>query len=128
MHPDRLYIGGEWVEPATDARIDVIAPATEELFMSVAEAQAADVNRAVAAARDAFDHGPWPRMSPAERAYYLRAMGKKLAQRAGDVSRIWPQEMGILHSIAQAFAGGMGGRIERGVRCSKGGRSIRCGQ
>jgi betaine-aldehyde dehydrogenase len=112
MHPDRLYIGGEWVKPATDARIDVIAPATEELFMSVAEAQEADVNRAVAAARDAFDHGPWPRMSPAERAYYLRAMGKKLAERAGDVSRIWPQEMGILHSIAQAFAGGMGGVYE----------------
>jgi betaine-aldehyde dehydrogenase len=108
-HPDRLYIGGAWIEPSSDARIDVIAPATEERFVSVVEAQEADIHRAVQAARQAFDHGPWPRLSPRQRAGYLRAMGKKLAERAGDVSLIWPQEMGILHSIARAFAGGMGG-------------------
>jgi betaine-aldehyde dehydrogenase len=94
-HPDRLYIGGAWIEPSSDSRIEVIAPATEERFVSVAEAQEADIHRAVQAAREAFDRGPWPRLSPRERARCLRAMGKKLAERAGDVSLIWPQEMGI---------------------------------
>jgi len=108
-HPDRFYIRGEWVRPSTESHIDVIAPATEELFLRVAEAQEADIANAVAAAREAFDRGPWPRLSHGERADYLRAMGKKLAQRANDVGLIWPQEMGILHSTAQAFASGMGG-------------------
>ena len=43
--PDRFFIGGEWVEPSSDATIDVIDPATEELFFRVAEAQAADMDR-----------------------------------------------------------------------------------
>jgi acyl-CoA reductase-like NAD-dependent aldehyde dehydrogenase len=50
-HPDRFYIGGEWVRPSTESHIDVIAPATEELFLRVAEAQEADIANAVAAAR-----------------------------------------------------------------------------
>jgi len=108
-HPDRLYIGGEWVKPLIESHIDVIAPATEQLFLRVAEAQDADIAKAVAAAREAFDRGPWPRLGHGARAAYLRAMGKKLAERANDVGLIWPQEMGILHSTAQAFAGGMGG-------------------
>ncbi len=107
-HPNRVFIGGAWVKPSTDAKIDVIAPTTEEIFLSVAEAQEADVNRAVAAAREAFDHGPWPRMSHAERAGYLRAIGRKIEERAGDIARAWPNEMGILYGIAQAAAAGLG--------------------
>ena len=49
-HPDKFFIGGEWVEPSSTSTIDVIDSATEELFFSVAEAQAADMDRAVAAA------------------------------------------------------------------------------
>jgi len=48
---DRFFIGGQWVQPSSDAKIDVIDSGTEELFFSVAEAQAADISRAVAAAR-----------------------------------------------------------------------------
>src|SRR3546814_11701479 len=66
-HADKFFFGGEWVSPSTSSKIDVINPATEEVFLTVAEAHEADINRAVASARDAFDHGPWPRMSPAER-------------------------------------------------------------
>jgi acyl-CoA reductase-like NAD-dependent aldehyde dehydrogenase len=53
----------------------VIDSGTEELFFSVAEAQAADIARAVQAARQAFDTGPWPWLTRAERAGYLRAIG-----------------------------------------------------
>jgi betaine-aldehyde dehydrogenase len=105
-HPDRIFVDGEWVRPSSDALIDVVAPATEELYVRVASAQAADVNRAVAAAREAFDNGPWPRMSHKERAGYMQAFADELAKRAGDVAAIWPNEMGILHSIASAFAPG----------------------
>ena len=50
-HPDRFFIGGEWVVPSSSDTIRVIAPATEELYLSVAEAREADIDRAVAADR-----------------------------------------------------------------------------
>src|SRR4051812_3689745 len=88
-HPDRFFIGGEWVAPSTDAKIDVITPSTEELFVSVAEAKKADMNRAVAAAREAFDRGEWRRLGHAERGRYVKALGDALRARADDVVRIW---------------------------------------
>jgi len=110
--PDRFFIGGDWVKPSSDEYIDVIAPATEELYVRVAAAQESDMNRAVAAAREAFDRGPWTRMSHRERAGYLSAMGKKLTERMEDVGQVWPNEMGVLHSIARAVAGSVGGVYE----------------
>ena len=71
---ERLYIGGDWVKPSSDATIDVISPHTEEAVGRVPEARAADIDRAVAAARAAFDTGPWPRMTPAERADVMAAL------------------------------------------------------
>ena len=112
-HPDRFFIGGQWVAPSTDAMIEVITPATEEIFVRVAEAQEADINRAVAAARLAFDKGPWPRMSPAERAAYLSAISQKLTEKAADVAYIWPNEMGVTFGIAEATAGKIGGAYDR---------------
>jgi len=109
---DRFFIGGEWVRPSSDAAIDVIAPATEEVYERFAGAQKADVERAVAAAREAFDAGPWPGMSHAERAVYLRAIGKLLNARAPDIARAMPNEMGILHSDALKFGQAMGGVFE----------------
>jgi aldehyde dehydrogenase (NAD+) len=86
--------------------IDVIDSANEELFFSVAEAQEADMARAVGAARQAFDEGPWPRLRHAERAEYLRAIGAALEKRAEDVGQIWPRESGVLHVIAKASVPG----------------------
>src|SRR5262245_52094036 len=93
--PDRLFIGGEWVAPSSGSMFDVVMPSTEDVFLRVAEAQEADVNRAVAAARQAFDKGPWPRMSHAERAGYLRAIGKEVLARSNELADIWTGEMGI---------------------------------
>ena len=108
-HPRQFYINGAWVAPSSEATIDVISPATEQTYVRVAAAQPLDIDRAVVAARKAFDHGPWPRMSHAERAAYLSAIGDELARRAPDVARVWPNEMGILYSMAQGYAGGVGG-------------------
>src|ERR1700684_3958447 len=105
-HADRFFIGGEWVKPSSDAVIDVIDSASEELFFSVAEAQEADMARAGGAARQAFDEGTWPRLRHTERAEYLRAIGAALEKRAEDVGQIWPRESGVLHFIAKASVPG----------------------
>jgi aldehyde dehydrogenase (NAD+) len=68
---DRLYIGGRLEAPAGTATIDVVDPSTEEVIGRVPDATDADVDRAVAVARQAFDHGPWPHMPVAERAAVL---------------------------------------------------------
>ena len=102
--PREFFIGGEWCAPSSDGTIDVITPSTEELFVKVAKAQAADIDRAVGAARTAFDKGPWPRMTHAERAGYLREIAKQWAARSGDLATIWTSEMGILKSMADLHA------------------------
>jgi betaine-aldehyde dehydrogenase len=107
--PHKLFIGGEWVDPSTDHVFDVVRPADEVLYYRVAAAEAPDVRRAVAAARSAFDNGPWPRMSHAERAPYLRAIAAAVRRRGLDISASWASEMGIVYSAAQ-------GRIPRIAR------------
>ncbi|HSV83080.1 MAG TPA: aldehyde dehydrogenase [Ramlibacter sp.] len=106
-HPDKFFIGGKWTAPSSDARITVTNSATEELFLSVAEAKESDVNRAVAAAREAFDKGPWPRMSHDERAKYMRAMAAELDKLADPHARIWTTEAGALHSFTKARCAGI---------------------
>ena len=86
-HTDRFFIGGSWVSPSTKATIDVIDSASEELYFRVAEAKAADIARAAGAARQAFDQGPWPRLSHGQRAEFLRAIAGGLRDRAEDVAR-----------------------------------------
>jgi betaine-aldehyde dehydrogenase len=100
-YPNHFFIGGAWVEPSSATRFTVLSPHTEEAFLSVPEAQAADVNRAVAAARHAFDNGPWPRMSPAERAGYLGAIAGRLMEQTSALAHVWTNEMGITHGMAQ---------------------------
>jgi acyl-CoA reductase-like NAD-dependent aldehyde dehydrogenase len=111
-HADRFFIGGEWVVPSSDATIEVIDSGTEEPFFTVAEAQGADMERAVAAGRRAFDDGPWPRMTHVQRAEYVRALGAGLAARADAIGQIWPRESGVLHRIAHASAGGAAGTFD----------------
>jgi acyl-CoA reductase-like NAD-dependent aldehyde dehydrogenase len=104
--PDRFFIGGEWVPASSSDTIDVIDSATEQLYFSIAEARAADMDRAVAAARAAFDEGPWPRMTHAERADYMRAFGKELASRSDVLGQLWPRESGVLARVAEHAGAG----------------------
>jgi betaine-aldehyde dehydrogenase len=97
----RLFIGGDWVQPATSATLDVISPHTEEVIARVPEGREADMDRAVAAARDAFDHGPWPRMTAAERADVMTAILGYLQERAAELAIIITNEMGCPISFSQ---------------------------
>jgi len=97
LHPDALFIDGEWSAPAEKGRLELISPVSEESIGSVAAAGEADIDRAVAAARRAFDHGPWPRMTVAERAARMRRLGELLTARAEALSYLWTLEAGAPH-------------------------------
>ena len=91
---DKLFIGGKWVEPSTSEVIEVHSPATGELVGKVPLAAAADVDAACAAARKAFDEGPWPHMSPQERAAVLGAAVKLMEERADELKFLLAAETG----------------------------------
>ncbi|HET9629239.1 MAG TPA: aldehyde dehydrogenase [Novosphingobium sp.] len=103
-HPDKFFIDGKWVAPSSGATSSVIDSATEIECLRVAEAQLEDMERAVAAARRAFDHGPWPRMSPAERGEYLSRIADAWERRADQVGDAWTLESGVLRSMS-AYSG-----------------------
>ena len=89
-----LYIGGEWVQPSSSATIDVYSASTEELIGQVPDGTPEDIDRAVAAARTAFDDGPWPHMSPVERAEVLGRLSQALQARATDLADLISSENG----------------------------------
>ncbi|HXH02351.1 MAG TPA: aldehyde dehydrogenase family protein [Candidatus Competibacteraceae bacterium] len=85
---NELYIDGQWVKPSKGGTFAVINPATEELIHHAPSATAEDVAAAVAAARRAFDKGPWPRLPGRERAKYLRAIAEGIRARLGELARL----------------------------------------
>ncbi|MET8001942.1 aldehyde dehydrogenase [Nonomuraea glycinis] len=102
---DTLFIGGEWVAPAGTGTIDVISPHTEEVVGRVPEGTTEDVDRAVAAAREAFDHGPWPRLTFAERAAAIGRLAEIYAARQAEMAALITEEMGspiTFSTLAQA--------------------------
>jgi len=107
---DKLFIGGDWVGPETDATIDVISPFSEEVIGRVPDASPADIDRAVAAARAAFDDGPWPSMTPAQRAEVLTRVSQALQARAQDLADTISSENGSPKSwslMGQVFSATM---------------------
>jgi aldehyde dehydrogenase (NAD+) len=90
----RLFIGGEWVEPASSRTIDVISPHSEELVGRVPEGTESDIDRAVASARDAFDSGEWPRLSPEERIAAVQKFSEVYAAHIPDLAAVITEEMG----------------------------------
>jgi betaine-aldehyde dehydrogenase len=91
---DRLFIGGDWIAPEGTTTIDVVSPTSEEVIAQVPEGTEADIDKAVAAARQAFDRGPWPRMTPGERAAIVSAVAAQVMAEMNDIADIITQEMG----------------------------------
>ena len=116
-HADRFFIGGEWVEPSSDATIDVIDSGTEELYYSIAEAAArrhGPRGRGRAARRSTT--GPWPRLTHAERAEYLRALGAALAERDDVLGAAVAARVGRALQASRSTPGGSASRCARVVR------------
>jgi len=103
---DKLFIDGQWVNADKGGRIEVVSPHTEEIAAVVAEAGEADMDRAVAAARRAFDDGPWPRLSHAERGEWLKKLAANLAPRAPELQKAWTDQVGALAMMSPMMVGG----------------------
>lgn len=85
---DALYIDGVWANPLRGGTLPVVDPATEEVIHHLPAATADDIDAAVKAARRAFDHGPWPRLSGIERAACLRRIAVAIRTRLSDLARM----------------------------------------
>ncbi|MDQ3952240.1 MAG: aminobutyraldehyde dehydrogenase [Actinomycetota bacterium] len=85
MYSNGMFIGGELCEAASGRIDDVLNPATEEVCGSVPRADEADVDRAVQAAREAFEDGRWSDLGPGERAAVLWKMGELVEERAEEL-------------------------------------------
>ncbi|RMI28824.1 aldehyde dehydrogenase [Nocardia stercoris] len=91
---DCLFIGGRWVPAATDERIEVVSPYTEQIVARVPSGSNADIDAAVAAARTAFDHGPWPRLPRAERLAALSRLSAGMSAAETTMAELVTTEMG----------------------------------
>ncbi|WP_435068866.1 aldehyde dehydrogenase [Amycolatopsis thermoflava] len=91
---EQLFIGGEWTTPSSAELLDIRSPHDQSLLGRAAQALPADVDRAVAAARKAFDEGPWPRTSPAERIAVIRRLVKLREERADEIAALISAENG----------------------------------
>ncbi|WP_434588905.1 aldehyde dehydrogenase [Streptomyces sp. A5-4] len=103
----KLYIGGELVDPLGTDVIEVISPHTEQVIGRVPHASRADVDRAVAAARTAFDEGPWPRMTLDERIAVVSRIKDAVAVRHEEIARVISSENGTPYTsgvMMQALA------------------------
>jgi acyl-CoA reductase-like NAD-dependent aldehyde dehydrogenase len=105
-YPGKLFIGGEWVAPMSGDQIEIVNPNSEEVVARTAAAGPDDMDRAVAAARQAFDHGPWPTTPPAERGAMLMKMIDHLEARIPELCAAWTAQVGGLASFAPMMHGG----------------------
>ena len=92
----QMFIGGHWVDARSGKTDDVRDPSTEEVIATVPRAGVADAEEAVRVAREAFDHGPWPRMKAVERAEILQKAAQRIRERADELARLESRQMGKL--------------------------------
>jgi aldehyde dehydrogenase (NAD+) len=102
---DRLYIGGEWVEPAGNGKIPVVNPTTGATIATIPEGTPEDADRAVRAARAAFES--WSAVSPYERAGLCAAIGAKLAERGDELAALISTELGMPITLSRMIQAGL---------------------
>ena len=103
----KLYIDGAWVDSEGDEVIEVVNPATEQVIGRVPQATRGDVQRAIAAARKAFDEGPWPRMTPQERSVVLLRMADAMDKRLPELIELNMAEAGSTRPLAESIQVGI---------------------
>jgi len=84
----KLLIGGEWVEAVSGQTFTTLNPATDTELARVAEGEAEDINRAVAAARKAFENGPWPKLTPSQRGRLLLKLADLVERHAEELAEL----------------------------------------
>ena len=99
--PRKLFINGEWVDAAAGETFDTLDPATGEILAEVARGEAEDIDRAVIAARAAFE-GPWSRLNPSERGRIIHRIGDLIEQHADELAELDSLDNGKPVGVAKA--------------------------
>ncbi|MGB8464164.1 MAG: aldehyde dehydrogenase family protein [Terrimicrobiaceae bacterium] len=102
---DKIYIGGEWTQPSGKGTFDVVDSSTEELIGRIPAGDAADVDRAVKAARAAFNG--WSRTPAAERGKFLEKIQAGLAERSAEIAKTVAGEVGMPLPLATRIQAGL---------------------
>ena len=100
--PRKVLIDGRWVAARSGESFDVFNPATGQLIARAAACMKADVDAAVAAARKAFDQGPWPRMSPSERGRIIWKIGDLILENLEELAQLESLDNGKPIVVARA--------------------------
>ena len=100
--PQQLFINGQWTDAASGKTFETPNPATGETLARVAEGDAEDINRAVRAARQAFEHGPWGRMTPSERGRIIWRIGDLILEHADELAQLESLDNGKPFAVARA--------------------------
>jgi phenylacetaldehyde dehydrogenase len=100
--PRQMFIDGQWVDAASGRTFETPNPATGETLARVAEGGAEDIDRAVGAARRAFDEGPWGRMTPSERGRIIWRIGDLILEHVDEFAQIESLDNGKPFAVAQA--------------------------
>ncbi len=99
--PRQMFIDGHWVDAASGKTFDTPNPATGETLARVAEGDAEDINRAVSAARRAFDSGPWSRMTPSDRGRLIWKIGDLILEHADELAQLESLDNGKPFAVAR---------------------------
>ena len=121
----QMYIGGEWCDPASGAWFESYNPYTGQVWAEIPRGNAADAERAVAAAHDAFTGGPWPALNATQRGALLRRLGDLIAERGPALAEIEVRDNGKLLAEMAAqlryvpqwyyYFGGLADKVEGSV-------------
>ena len=108
--PRQLFINGQWVDAASGRTFETPNPATGETLARVAEGDAEDINRAVSAARAAFETGPWSRMTPSDRGRIIWRIGDLILEHTGRArpARVAGQRQAVRRGPGRGRAAGRG--------------------
>ncbi|MGH3253477.1 MAG: aldehyde dehydrogenase family protein, partial [Trebonia sp.] len=98
--PRQLFINGQWADAASGKTFETPNPATGAALASVAEGDAADIDRAVRAARTAFDDGPWGRITPSERGRIIWRIGDLILEHAEELAQLESLDNGKPYAVA----------------------------
>jgi aldehyde dehydrogenase (NAD+) len=98
----KLLINGQWINSESGKTFATINPATGKEICQVSEADSADVNKAVKAARAAFDNGPWRKMSGSERGRLLNKLADLIEKNADELARLESLDNGKPFAVAKA--------------------------
>jgi len=99
--PRKMLIGGQWMPSASGKTFDVVNPATEEVIAQVAEGESEDIDRAVKAARKAFESGPWPEMTPSARGRMISRIGDLILDNLDEFAELESLDNGKPITIAR---------------------------